>query len=342
MIRHPARPLLLACLVLLGAGGPARADFSLQGRTVTLYVAGGVGGGVDAYARSFVPHLAHYLPGEPAIIVSNMPGAGGIQALQYLYNVAPHDGIAIGTTNAGPVSEPVMGDANVKYDLLKFGWFGSLAKGDTVCAVWSSSPVMTIAEARSREVTISSTGALSAPTRTALLLNALLGTKLKPIPGYDGGTSLLAVERGEVDGTCVTLDSLRATRPDWFRDKKLRLLVQCSLDKDPDFPDVPRAYDLISDETGRRMLEFFLTPYEVQNPFYLAPGYTPEMLAAYRTAFDKAAADPAFRSEAEARGLKIETRTGAEVEAVIKKMLATPEDIQRRTRAVTDPKSAGK
>jgi tripartite-type tricarboxylate transporter receptor subunit TctC len=334
------RRMLAAFAVFLLLGGAAHADFTLQGRTVTLYVAGGVGGGVDAYARSFVPHLAKYLPGEPTVVVSNMPGAGGIQALQYLYNVAPKDGISIGTTNAGPVSEPVMGDANVKYDLLKFGWFGSLAKGDTICAVWATSPVMTIADARSHEVTISSTGALSAPTRTALLLNALLGTKLKPIPGYDGGTSLLAVERGEVDGTCVTLDSLRATRPDWFRDKKLRLIVQCALDKDPDFPDVPRAYDLISDETGRRMLEFFLTPYEVQNPFYLAPGYTPEMLGIYRTAFDKAVADPTFRAETQARGLKIESRTGAEVEAVIRKMLDTPDDIQRKTRAVTDPKTA--
>jgi tripartite-type tricarboxylate transporter receptor subunit TctC len=333
------RTLLTLALLLVGSG-LAHAEFTLQGRTVTLYVAGGVGGGVDAYARSFAPHLAHYLPGEPTIVVSNMPGAGGIQALQYQYNVAAKDGTSIGTTNAGPVAEPVMGDKNVKYDLLKFGWFGSLAKGDTVCGVWESSPIKTIADARAHEMTISSTGALSAPTRTALLLNALLGTKIKPIPGYDGGTSLLAVERGEVDGTCVTLDSLRATRPQWFSDKKLRLLVQCSLDKDPDFPDVPRAYDLISDESGRRMLEFFLTPYEVQNPFYLAPGFKPEMLAAYRTAFDKAVADPAFRTEARARRLKIESRNGAQVEAVIKKMLNTPEDVQRKTRAVTDPKTA--
>jgi len=105
---------------------------------------------------------------------------------------------------------------------------------------------------------------------------------------------------------------------------------------------VPRAYDLIPDEAGRRMLEFFLTPYEVQNPFYLAPGYTPEMLAAYRTAFDKAVADASFRAEAQARLLKIEPRNGAEVEAVIKKMLATPEDVQRRTSAVTDPKGSAR
>ena len=330
--------LTLATLCLLASTAAARAEFTLQGRTVTLYVAGGVGGGVDAYARSFVPYLAKYLPGEPTIEVSNMPGAGGIQGLQYLYNVAPKDGTSIGTTNAGPVSEPVMGDVNVKYDLMKFGWFGSLAKGDTICAVWHTSPVMSIADAKAGEVTISSTGALSAPTRTALLLNALLGTKLKPIPGYDGGTSLLALERGEVDGTCVTLDSLRATRPNWFSDKQLRLLVQCALDKDPDFPDVPRAYDLIKDEAGRRMLEFFLTPYEVQNPFMLAPGYTKEMLAAYRTAFDRAVADPGFRSDAEKHRLKIESRNGAEVEAVLRKMLDTPAEIQQRTRAVTDPK----
>src|SRR5262249_39647718 len=162
------------------------------------------------------------------------------------------------------------------------------AKGDTVCAVWHESPVKSIADAKTRTVTISSTGALSAPSRTALLLDALLGAHFKPIPGYDGGSSLLAVQRREGAGTRLTLDWLRATRPDWFRDRKIRLLVQAALDKDPDFPDVPSAYDLVADATGRQMLDFFLTPYEVQNPFMLAPGYAPEMLAAYRRAFDQA------------------------------------------------------
>jgi tripartite-type tricarboxylate transporter receptor subunit TctC len=318
----------------------ARADFSLHGKTVTLYIAGGAGGGVDAYGRTILPYLSKYLPGNPTMVATNMPGAGGIQALQYLYNVAPKDGTSIGTTNAGPISEPVMGDVNVKYDLMKFGWFGSLAKGDTVCATWHESPIKTIADAKAKQMTISSTGALSAPTRTALLFNALLGTHIKSIPGYDGGSQLLAVERGEVDGVCVTVDSLKATRPEWFSDKKVNVLVQAALDKDPDLPNVPRVYDLVSDEASRQMLEFFLTPYEVQNPLYLAPGYTPEMLEAYRHAFDQAIADPAYLADAAKRREKIDARKGTEVEAVLAKMLNTPQAIQEKVRAVTNPTAA--
>jgi tripartite-type tricarboxylate transporter receptor subunit TctC len=324
-------------LAAFAATAPAQAAFNLKGKTVTVYVAGGVGGGVDAFARTLTPYLAKYLPGDPAIVASNMPGGGGMQAMQYLYNVAAKDGTAIGTTNAGPVAEPLIGTTKVNYDMQRFRWIGSLAKGDTVCAAWGESPIKSLEDAKTREVTISATGATSAPTRSALLMNALLGTRFRPIAGYNGGTSLLAIERGEVDGTCVTLGSLRTTRPQWLRDKKIRLLVQVSLTADPDYPDVPRAADLIKSDDEKAMLEFFLIPYEFQNPFMLPPGAPDAALAAWRAAFDKAVADPAYRADALKRRQNVQPRTGPDVQSLVTAMFATPKAIIQRTIAATDP-----
>jgi hypothetical protein len=275
---------------------PAQAEFSLKGKTVTIYVAGGVGGGVDQFARTLAPYLGKHLPGEPAVVASNMPGSGGVQAVAYLYNVAAKDGTAIGTTNVGPVVEPLLGSKALNYDLHKFRWVGSLVKGDTVCAVWHLSGIRTIEDAKTREVPLTSTGITASPTRSALLMNALLGTRFRPVAGYDGGTSLLAIERGEQAGICVTLASLRTTRPDWIRDKKILPLVQVSLTPDPEFPHVPRAADLITSHEHRQMLEFFLLPHEFSNPYYLPPGVSDEVVVAQ--AADRA---PARRRRREPR-----------------------------------------
>ena len=187
---------------------------------------------------------------------------------------------------------------------------------------------------------MSSTGAASAPTRSALLLNALLHTRFKPIAGYDGGSSLLAIERGEVDGTCATLGSLRTTRPDWISGRKLVPIVQVSLNADPEFPDVPRAIDLIKDADEKKMLEFFLAPYEFGNPYMLPPGVSDDMLAAYRTAFDKAVKNVDYLADSEKRRMKVQARDGAEVAQFVDRMFATPAGIVQRTIAATEP--AGK
>jgi len=328
----------VAALGFLAASSAARAELDLHGRTVTIYIAGGVGGGLDTYARTLMPYLAKYLPGEPTLVASNMPGAGGIQAVAYLYNIAPKDGTAIGTTNAGPVSEPLIGTAKLTYDLQKLRWIGSLVKGDTVCAVWHESPVKSLDDAMSREVTISATGATSAPTRSALMLNALLHTKFRPIAGYDGGSSLLAIERGEVDGTCMTLGSLKTTRPQWLAQKLLNPIVQVALDPIPEYPDVPRAVDLLKTDDERKMLEFLLLPYEFGNPYYLPAEASDEVLAAYRAAFDTAMRDPNYLADSEKRRQSPQPRTGVEVETLVARMFATPKPIIDRAIAATDPK----
>jgi tripartite-type tricarboxylate transporter receptor subunit TctC len=317
-------------------GGVAGAQtFTLQGKTVSVLVSGGVGGGLDAYARIFLPYLSKQLPGEPAMVVQNLPGGGGVQGVQRLYNVSAKDGTSIGTTPAGPIKEPLMGSGQVNYDLRQFGWFGSLTNEDTVCLVWHTSPIKSLEDARKREVPISATGAASNSTIGPLLLNDLLGTKFKPISGYDGGTSMLAVERGEVDGRCTTLNSLRTAQPHWLTDKLVRLLLVVSNVDDPEFANVPRVRDLLKSDVERKAFDFFLASDDIQNPYMLPPGTPPDVLALYRKAFDMAVKDPTYLAEAEKRKQKVVPQTGDYVQKIIASMYATPPEVIERVKQAT-------
>lgn len=335
------RILALAGVALLSFGGApgvaaAAADLSFQGKTISVLVSGGVGGGLDAYARTFLPYLSKHLPGAPTMVVQNLPGGGGVQGVQRLYNVASKDGTSIGTTPAGPVKEPLMGTGQVNYDLRQFGWIGSLTNEDTVCLVWHTSPIKTLDDARKRDVPISATGAASNSTIGPLLLNDLLGTRFKPIAGYDGGTSMLAVERGEVDGRCTTLNSLRTAQPHWLEKNLIRVLLVVSSVDDPKYANVPRAKDLLKTDAEREAFDFFQAPDEIQNPYMLPPGTPPDILALYRGAFDAAVKDPAYRTDAEKRKQNVVPQNGAFVQKVIASMYATPPEVIERVKKATN------
>ena len=311
------------------------ADFTLQGKTVTVIVSGGVGGGVDAYTRTMLPYFAKYLPGTPTMIVQNLPGGGGVQGVQRLYNVMPHDGTAIATTPAGPIKEPLMGGSEINYDLRKFKWIGSLTKEDTMCLVWHSSPIKTLEDAKKREVTLSATGAASNSTLGPYLLNDLLGTKFKPISGYDGGTSMLAVERGEVDGRCATLSTVRTSQPRWIADKLVIGLIAISNIRDVAFPDTPRAIDLLKNDTERQALKFFQAPDDIQDPFFLPPETPAKIVSIYRGAFVATMQDRDYLADAEKRHQALSPRPGEEVEATIESMYATPAAVIERVKRAT-------
>jgi tripartite-type tricarboxylate transporter receptor subunit TctC len=340
---NPATTLLGAIGALTALSGSLCAQ-SLHGKTVTVYVGNGLGGGGDSYARTFLPYLAKYLPGEPSMVVRNMPGGGGIQAVQTLYNVAPGDGTALGSTPPGPIKEPFLGTIGaVNYDLRKFHWIGNLASSITACSVWYRSAVKSLDDARKRTVTIASTGAQSSPTTNAIFVNSLLGTKFNPISGYDGGTSLLAIERGEADGTCVSLGSLRTTRPDWLREGKIRVIIQVSSAKDPAFPDAPRVSDFLKSEADRQALDFFTAPDDIQYPYMLPPGASAQVVALYRKAFDTAVKDPKYLAEAQQRRQEIVAHSGTEVQNIIAAMYATPKEvIDRVIQAITPAKRSEK
>jgi len=336
---HVRRSLLATLLgsaaLCIGSRSDA-APFTLHGKTVTVTVSGGVGGGVDVYTRTLLPYLTKYLPGHPVMIIQNMPGGGGVQGVQNLYNIARADGTAFGTTPGGPLKEPLMGSHKVNYDLRKFGWFGSLVGvDDTVCIVGSASPVKSVADARTRPVTLSSTGSESNSTLGPLLLNNLLGTRFKPISGYDGGTAMLAVERGEVDGRCVTMSSIKATHPEWLTTKSVRILLTMSKSSDPAEAGAPVVADLLKTDVEKSAFKFFQGPDEIQEPFMLPPATPPEVLTTYRAAFDAAVRDPDYVAESKKARQFVSPRRGDDVASVIESMYATPPAVIQRVKTAT-------
>jgi len=335
MIHRNAVAAALMALAALGAGaGEAAAQF--KAASVSVYIPSGIGGGYDAYARLAARHLGRFLPGNPAMVPKNMTGAGGVVAANYLYNVAPRDGSAIALFMAGAPFEPLFGNTQAKFDPLKFNWLISLNRLVNIAIFWHESPVHTPADFFKDQVLIGSSGGGDSSTEVyARLLNNLVGTRFKIISGYTGnGDVMLAMERGEVWGIVGTeLSSLRATRPDWIRDRKVRIVAQIGLTNSPDIPDVPQGLDLIKDPDGRQVFEILLARQENGRPFALPPETPADVVATFRQAFASMAKDQAFLADANNLRADIVTTTGEEIAALIAKTYASPRELIERATA---------
>ena len=313
--------------------------------SVSVYIPSGIGGGYDAYGRLAARHLGRFLPGNPAVVPKNMTGAGGVVAANYLYNVAPRDGSAIALFMAGAPFEPLFGNAQAKFDPLKLNWLISLNRLVNIAIFWHESPVHTPADFFRDQVLIGSSGGGDSSTEVyARLLNNLVGTRFKIIAGYTGnGDVMLAMERGEVWGIVGTeLSSLRATRPDWIRDGKVRIVAQIGLTNSPDIPGVPQGLDLIKDPDGHRVFEILLARQENGRPFALPPETPPEVVATFRQAFAAMAKDPAFLADANNLRADIVTASGGEIAALIAKTYASPRELIERATAEFKKATSGK
>ena len=240
-----------------------------KGKQIILLIASGAGGGYDTYARALARHMSRHIPGNPAIVPKNTPGAGGLIAANTLYNSAAPDGLTLGALTNGAAMDPLFGEKAARFNGQKFGWLGSIGKLENICVTWKGSPITRIEQARTREITVSATGATGNSAIMPRIANQLLGTKFKVIGGYaEGAGQTLALERGEVDGICgLSYSTLKASRPDWFRDKKLNIILQIGLEKLRDLPDVPSAMDLVADPNNRKVLELILIRQEMGRPY---------------------------------------------------------------------------
>lgn len=263
----------------------------------------------------------------------NTPGAGGLIAANTLYNSSAPDGLTIAGLTNGAAMDPLFGERAARFDGQKFGWLGSIGKLENICVTWKGkSPITRIEQAKAREITVSATGATGNSAIMPKIVNTMLGTKFKVIGGYaEGAGQTLALERGEVDGICgLSYSTLKASRPDWFRDKKLNIILQIGLEKLHDLPDVPNAIDLVSDPDSKRVLELILIRQEMGRPFAVPPETPPDRLAILRQAFLDTLKDPAFVAEAGKLQLEIDPLTGPQIEALLKTAYSAPKPIVAR------------
>ena len=328
--------LLCACVVLFSAplcfarAGNSQPIDTID-RPVVIYVAGTAGGGIDLFARLVGRHLGRHIPGNPTVTVQNMPGAGGIRAAYQVANAAPRDGTALVTFASGPILEPLIGARNPGYDMSQFTWIGAVTKDVSVCLSRGTARFKTIDDVRKQEMVIAGTGAGSDTNIWAIIINNLLGTKFKLVSGYPGTQeTILAIERGEVQGRIISLSALKTAKPDWLRDGNTNFLLQLALEKSSELPDVPLIFDLLTSEEDRQMISLLVGPTAMSRPFAAPPGLSPGKAALLRRAFDATVKDTEFLAEAARIQADVAPTTGEDVQNIVARMYATPRPVIER------------
>jgi tripartite-type tricarboxylate transporter receptor subunit TctC len=264
-----------------------------------------------------------------------MPGGSSRVAASYLYNVASKDGLSLGVVEQVLPLAQALGQV-AKYDMAKFRWIGSPDYDVRVVTTWHQSGIATVADAKTREVTMGATGVSEAPGYPELM-NTLVGTRFRMVRGYPGGAAVnLAMERREVDGRADNgWTSWKSDHAEWIRDKKIHILLQVGLTKAPDLPDVPLLTDLTNDPQERDALKLISTPSSMGHPVVAPPGVPEERVQALRQAFDKMMTDPAFLADAEALRRPIRALSGADLERIANDLLSAPKEARDRARALT-------
>ena len=314
-----------------------------KGKQITLLVGSGAGGGYDVYARSFARYFGKHVPGQPSVIVKNLPAAGGMAAANTLFNQSDKDGLTIAAHTNGVAMDPLFGNTAAKFDGRKFNWLGSIGKLQNVCAIWHEHQIKTIEQARLLEFTAAGAGASSNTVIVPRILNALLGTKIKVIAGYEPGQGdAIAMESREVDGVCgLAWSTIKASRAHWIKEKKITILVQMAMEKLPDLPDVPGALELVSGE-NRQVLELILIRQEMGRPFAAPPGVPPQRVAALRAAFDATLGDAGFLAEARQVQLDIEPLSGQRIDELLATAYEAPKAIIDKAASLLNPPAADK
>jgi tripartite-type tricarboxylate transporter receptor subunit TctC len=339
MMRVRRKAIAPAAVVasLLGAAfaGAAHAQDAgsfYAGRNVSIIVGFGPGGGYDLYARLLARYYGPNIPGKPNVIVQNMPGAGGVNAANFVYNTAAKDGTVIAGVNQGAALFQQLGGKGAQYDASKFRWIGRMASSNNVAYTWAASGVRTIADAKSREVIMAGSGVISDANIYPNVMNGLLGTRFKIINGYAGtNESNLALERGEVQGRGGgSYSSLQTTRPQWLKDGSISLLVQIGLEKEPDLPNVPRLLDLVTSEQDRQIAMLVTLPVEIGYNYWLAPEVPLDRVSLLRNSFEATMKDPALLAEAKKISLDIRYKSGAELERMVADAAKTPPEVLKR------------
>ena len=308
-----------------------------KGRTATVVVSSSPGGGYDTLSRAIARHIGKHLPGNPTVVVQNMPGAGGIVATNYMYSVAAKDGLVIaGVQNNAPL-EPLFGTKAATYDATKFNWIGTPSVEVGLMAVWHAAGVKTIEQARQKVLSAGSSGANSAPSFYAHLLNDLLGMKIKVVVGYKGQSeAFIAMERGELDFYGTTFwSALTSTKPGWIAEKKLNMIVQYGPVKARDLPDVPFLRDIITKPDDRALLIAAEGPLTLGRPYLMPPGVPADRVAAMRKAFLDTMKDPEFQADAKRQKLDVSApRTGEDLQKELETIYKTPKHIVERLRRI--------
>src|SRR5262245_56116877 len=311
---------------------------SAKAQQTTIVVGYSPGASYDIYTRTFARHLGKHLPGNPTVVPQNMAGAGSLRAANFLFNTAPKDGNTIGMFARGLAMQPLLDSTGIQYEARKFNWIGSLTSDVSMVLSWHTRPFKSLEDARQREMIVAGTGSGADSVIFPYILNGVLNTKFKVVTGYPGATDfLLAVERGEADGTAgVSWSSITAGRPEWITGKRINLLVQLGLKKQPEMGNTPLVMEFAKTDSDRGVLELIFARQDMAYPVVAPPGVPAERVAVLRRAFEAVVKDPDYIADAKKQHLDVDSMRGEEIAKLLERIYASPEPVIQRARTALE------
>jgi len=331
IVRHAVAACLAA--IICTAACAQTPDQFYRGKSVDMVIGYPPGGSNDIWGRLLARHLGKHIPGAPIVVPKNTPGAGSFLAINQVYNTFPKDGtiIAIGAPTA--VLDERLGSQGVRFKTSELNWLGRVDSLVNMTFMWHTSPVKNFTDALQRESTLSGTGAGSTVSVYPTVMNNVFKSRFKLVMGYRGSNdAMLAVERGEVEGHSTSWVALKVAHPDWVRDKKVSFLVQYSLTRHPELPQVPTAIELARSEEERMILSAIMVSAEIGSAFFTTPGVPPDRLNALRRAFDDTMKDPDFLADVQRATLGVGPMAGEDLQKLIAQVSNMSPDMLEKVR----------
>jgi tripartite-type tricarboxylate transporter receptor subunit TctC len=319
----------VTCLGALASAQLADDESFYRGKSIMMVIGFDVAGGYDSVARLLGPFLTKHLPGNPAVVPSNKPGAGSMVAALYMYSVAPNDGTYMATVGRSVPLQALLAPDKFNFDSRRFSWIGSVNQDTLVCVSWHSSPIKTIEDLRTTKTfSVGGSGPGADTTVQAQALRYLLGVNIKLVGPYRGTNDInLAMERGEVVGYCgMSWSTLKSQNADWLREKKVNILLQLAMEKHPDLPNVPLITEFLN-ERQRDIFRVLVGTQVMARPFFAPPGLPAARKQTLRNAFNVAVDDPAFRAEAKRLAFDVDPLKGEEIDRLMERLYETPKDL---------------
>ena len=336
------RRLILLCAAGLAMAMPATAQEDVaafyRGKQLRLIVGTGAGGGYDLFARAVARHIGNHIPGNPAVIVQNQGSAGGLLMANQLFSLGPKDGTVIAAPVNGLPTAPLLEPAGAHFDAARLNWIGSTNRETYVAFAWHTAPVQSLADLLQKQLIVGATAAGTTLVDFPLVTNRVLGTRFKVVRGYDSTPQInVAMERGEVEGIGgIGWQSVKTQVPQWIADKKITVIAQYGLQRDPELANAPTMLELAGTDADRAALTMMFARTEYGRPYFAPPDVPPARIEALRRAFEATMHDPDFVADAAQLQLELSPMRGEEVQALVAKLARTPPEIVARVRAALE------
>jgi tripartite-type tricarboxylate transporter receptor subunit TctC len=332
--------ILLSALCLCAAAPAGAQDVAgfYRGKQMRIVVGTGVGGGYDLFARAVARHIVNHIPGNPTIIVQNLGAAGGLVMVNQLFSLGPKDGTVIGAPINGIPTAPLLQPGGAHFDANKLNWIGSTNRETYVGFVWHTAPVQDLADVMRKEVVVGATTAGTTMVDFPLVTNKIIGTRFKIVRGYESTPQInVAIERGELEGNAgIGWQSVKTQTPSWIADKKIKVIAQYGLRRDPELADAPTMLEYAKTEADRQALTMMFARTEYGRPYFLPPDVPAERVEAIRRAFDATMKDPEFIADAAQLQLDLSPMTGEQVQALVAQLGRTPPAVVAAVRAALE------